>query len=83
MLFPGIIYRIIWTSLLLVAANAGVLRQLEDDQEESCTTYIRDDVLYLDCSDKELVELPEELDNNVRIYRHLSYLLINFKEFVQ
>ena len=78
MLFPGIIYRIIWSSLLLVAASAGVLRQLEDDQEESCTTYIRDDVLYLDCSDKELVELPEELDNNVRIYRHLSYLLINF-----
>ncbi|CAH2050149.1 unnamed protein product, partial [Iphiclides podalirius] len=52
---------LVW--LLPVAVTAGVIRNLEEEQEEPrCRTYTLNDLLYLDCSDLGLAELPEKLN---------------------
>ncbi|XP_068626435.1 protein artichoke [Battus philenor] len=51
----------IW--LLPATVTASVLPNLEENLEEPlCRTYTQNELLYLDCSDRGLTELPEKLD---------------------
>lgn len=48
--------------------SAGVVRRQADDlDEQPCTTYMQNGLLHLDCSNRGLKDLPDELDYDVRI----------------
>ncbi|CAK1544545.1 unnamed protein product [Leptosia nina] len=56
----GLILSVLW---LLPQVQSGVLRDVMDYQEELCRTYTLQDLLHLDCSDRGLSDLPDNISS--------------------
>jgi hypothetical protein len=68
--FAGdIILVTLWLWLSSSAVHGGVLRQireLEDEVVPACLTYRLNSLIHVDCSDRDLTELPEGINENVK-----------------
>ncbi|XP_026496561.1 leucine-rich repeat-containing G-protein coupled receptor 4 isoform X1 [Vanessa tameamea] len=63
----GLLIVSLWLWLLPAMVLSGVPREMEEDTEDSCRSYIHENLLYIDCSDRGLNDLPEGLDINAQV----------------
>ncbi|XP_022117333.2 leucine-rich repeat-containing G-protein coupled receptor 4 [Pieris rapae] len=61
----GVIAVVVW--LLPTVVLSGVLRDDIDFEDDPCRTYSQDGLWFLDCSDRGLTELPDNLNYDVQV----------------
>lgn len=64
----------LWLWLLPAMVSSAISPEFQEEQDDSCTTYVHDSLLHLDCSDRGLTDLPEGLNTDVR--NNFTYILL-------
>ncbi|XP_034832891.1 leucine-rich repeat-containing protein 15-like [Maniola hyperantus] len=63
----GFVILSLWLWLLPATVLLSPLPQMEEEQEEPCRTYTHEDLIYLDCADRGLSQLPGGLIYNAQV----------------